>query len=71
MNGITLPRMSHDGTPGYPAPEIACSVVIVTLFRPNGRRGASAIDSTTVEQLGLVTMRPFQPRAAWTFSSPR
>src|SRR5438094_200929 len=29
MNGITLPRMSHDGTPGYPAPEIACSVAVL------------------------------------------
>ena len=72
MNGMTLPRMSHDATPGYPAPEIAWSVVIMTLFKPNGRSGASAIESTTVEQFGFVTMRPFQPReAACTSSSAR
>ena len=64
MNGITLPRMSHDGTPGYPAPEMACSVVIITVFKPKVRSGASAIASTTVEQFGFVTMRPFQPRPA-------
>ena len=37
---------------------------------PNGRSGARTIDRTTVEQFGLVTMRPFQPRASgWAASS--
>ena len=71
MKGTTLPRMSHDGTPGYPAPEIACSVVMIDVFRPNCRSGASAIAYTTTTQFGLVTMRPFQPRAACAFSSAR
>src|SRR5438477_578613 len=62
MYGITLPRMSHEATPGYPAPEIACRVAMIVLFNPNGRSGASAIAWTTTAQFGFVTMRPFQPR---------
>ena len=50
--------MSSDGTPGYPAPDTACIVVTMTDRRPNCRSGASAIDSTTVEQFGLVTIAP-------------
>ena len=63
--------MSHEATPGYPAPEIACSVVIIVVFRPNCRSGASAIAITTTAQLGLVTMRPFHPLAPWASSSAR
>src|SRR2546429_5276252 len=29
-NGITLALMSMDGTPGYPAPEMACMVDAIT-----------------------------------------
>ena len=64
MNGTTLPRMSSDGTPGYPAPDTACIVETTTARMPNGRSGASAIASTTVEQFGLVTMAPGQPFCA-------
>ncbi len=54
--------ISMDGTPGYPAPEMACSVVVMTRVMPNGFSGPSAMVSTMVEQLGLVTIWPFQPR---------
>jgi hypothetical protein len=39
------------------------------LFNPNCRSGARAIAITMVAQLGLVTIRPFQPRAAPCASS--
>src|SRR5579871_5992266 len=62
MNGITLALMSMEGTPGYPAPEIACMVVTITRRMPNGFSAASAITRTMVEQLGLVTIAPPHPR---------
>ena len=72
MNGTTLPMMSSDGKPGYPAPETACSVVTMADRSPNWRNGASAIVSTTVEQLGLVTIPPRHPWArAWAGKSPK
>ena len=37
-------------------------VVAITRWMPNCFNGASAIVSTMVEQLGLVTIWPFQPR---------
>ena len=40
MNGMMFPRMSHDGTPGYPAPEMACRVVTIVFSMPNWRSGA-------------------------------
>ncbi|MGC4082632.1 MAG: hypothetical protein QM736_11105 [Vicinamibacterales bacterium] len=61
---MMLPRMSHEGTPGYPAPEIACSVVTIVFSMPNWRSGASAIVIATVEQFGLVMMRPAHPCAS-------
>ena len=61
MNGTTLPKMSSDGTPGYPAPDTACIVDTITARMLNGRSGASAIASTMVEQFGFVTMAPLQP----------
>ena len=64
MKGTTLPRMSSDGTPGYPAPDTACIVDTTTARRSNSRRGASARASTTVEQFGFVTIAPGQPRCA-------
>src|SRR5687767_6112790 len=60
MNGTTLPRMSSDGTPGYPAPDTACIVDTITDRTLNCRSGANAIASTIVEQLGLVTIAPDQ-----------
>ena len=60
---MTLPRMSRDGTPGYPAPETACSVVTMTERSPKTRSGASTIAITTVEQLGFVTIAPDHPRS--------
>ena len=62
MNGITLPMMSMEGTPGYPAPEIACIVVAITRVMPNCFSGPSPMVSPTVEQFGLVTICPFHPR---------
>ena len=34
MKGITLPRMSSEATPGYPAPLTACMVTAITVSRP-------------------------------------
>ena len=68
MNGTTLPRMSSEGTPGYPAPDTACIVETTTRLQcRTARSGASAIASTTVEQLGFVTIAPFQPLASALF----
>ena len=72
MNGITLPTMSMEATPGYPAPEMACMVVAITRVMPNGFSGARPMVSTTVEQFGLVTICPFHPRArCWPGTSFR
>src|ERR1035441_10877303 len=72
MYGITLPRMSMEGTPGYPAPEMACMVLTITLVMPNCLSGPSAITRPTVEQFGLVTICPFHPRArCWPGTSLR
>ena len=62
MNGMTLALISIDGTPGYPAPEIACMVVVITCVMPNGLRGAKPITKETVAQFGLVTICPFHGR---------
>src|SRR5207253_1259774 len=69
--GLTLPRASSAATPGYPAPETACSVVTRTASTPKARaRGASASASWVAEQLGLVTMAPLHPRRRrWTSRS--
>jgi hypothetical protein len=58
MKGITLPTMSMEGTPGYPAPEMACMVVATILVMPNCLSGASPMVRTMVEQFGLVTILP-------------
>src|SRR3989441_8755336 len=59
MNGTTLSVMSRDATPGYPAPEMACSVVTTTAATPNrSASGARASAIITVEQLGFATMNP-------------
>ena len=71
MNGTTLPRMSSEGTPGYPAPDTACIVETITVWRSNARSGASDIARTTVEQLGLVTMAPLQPSGALLLGQDR
>src|SRR2546430_4707319 len=56
--------MSSDATPGYPAPDTACSVVAATASTPKrAASGARASASMTVEQLGLVTMKPAPARA--------
>ena len=62
MYGTTFAVASMDATPGYPAPERACMVVTSTRVMPNGFMGPSAMVSATVEQFGLVTISPFQPR---------
>jgi hypothetical protein len=65
MYGITLPRMSNDGTPGYPAPETACIVVMKICSMPNAAcSGASAIAAPVAAQLALVTIAPRHPRRA-------
>ena len=48
----------------FPAPEIAWSVVSITVLSLNWRSGASAMHRTTVEQFGLVMIRPFHPRVS-------
>src|SRR3954470_20434098 len=63
MKGTTFPTMSMDETPGYPAPETACIVETRTERMPKRDRGARAMVRTIVEQFGLVTIAPFQPRA--------
>src|SRR2546429_380682 len=47
---------------------MACSVVAITLAMPNGFSAARPMVRTMVEQLGLVTICPFQPRS---FCGPR
>src|SRR5438067_1750329 len=55
MNGTTLSVMSSDATPGYPAPEMACSVVAATATTPNrAASGARASAIITVAQLGFA-----------------
>src|SRR6266851_4727006 len=67
MNGKTLSVMSIAGTPGYPAPEIAWSVVTTHASTPNSRwSGASASAIPIAEQLGLVTRKPFSVRPSST-----
>lgn len=62
MFGTMLSRMSRDETPGYPAPEIACIVVIMTHSRgPKAfSRALRGIETPVVEQFALVTMNPFE-----------
>ena len=43
---------------------MACMVVTTTRVIPNGFSGPSAMANTTVEQFGLVTIWPLQPRFA-------
>ena len=59
MNGTTLPRMSSEATPGYPAPLTACIVVTNRLSMPN--RSSNGFNTSTnpiALQFGLVTMYP-------------
>jgi hypothetical protein len=65
--------MSSAGTPGYPAPLIACMLVTITALSPNRySRAASGAASITVVQLGFVTMAPGQPRLAfWKGRRPK
>src|SRR6266852_6115914 len=59
MYGITLPRMSSEATPGYPAPLTACMVTAITVSRPKAcSSGANASTSPIAEQFGLVTTNP-------------
>ena len=73
ISGTTFPRMSSEGTPGYPAPETACIVVTKTCSRPKlSMSGASAIARKIVEQFAFVTMAPVQPRRlCWCGTSER
>lgn len=62
MFGTMLSRISKEETPGYPAPEIACMVVIMTHSRgPKAfSRALRGIETPVVEQFALVTMNPFE-----------
>ena len=62
MNGITLPMMSMEARPDNPRRRWPACVVAMTRVMPNCFSGASAMVSTMVEQFGLVTICPFQPR---------
>src|SRR6266542_2183092 len=57
MKGMTLPIMSSDATPGYPAPDTACSAVTISVSTTNfwwsGARASAAI---VAAQFALVTM---------------
>src|SRR5437773_1727679 len=65
MYGTTLSVMSSEATPGYPAPEIACIVVMTTASTPKRAcNGASASAIMIVEQLGLVPLNPRPGRRA-------
>src|SRR5689334_24665921 len=72
MYGTTLPTISMEATPGYPAPETACIVETITDLMPNRTKGARAMVKTMVEQFGLVTIAPCQPRFfRWTGMTER
>src|ERR1700716_938753 len=63
MYGMTVPRMSSEGTPGYPAPDTSCIVERNSCLMPNfWCSGARATAATVAEQLALVTMAPLHPR---------
>src|SRR5215210_6393851 len=73
MYGITLPIMSSEGTPGYPAPDTACIVerksCLIANFWCSGARATAA---TVAEQFALVTIAPLQPRfLRWQSIRPR
>src|SRR5660398_256182 len=57
--------MAIDETPVKPAPETACIVATLTSLSPNCMSGLSVITSTIVEQFGLVTIKPPQPRCSF------
>ena len=73
MYGTTFPRISSEGTPGYPAPETACIVETNSFSIPKARcSGTRARTSAAVEQLGLARMAPDHPRPSrWRSISAR
>src|SRR3989442_13753259 len=59
MKGTAFWVMLSEATPGYPAPEMACSVVAATAATPNrAASGANASAIITVAQFGFATMNP-------------
>ena len=57
--------MSSEGTPGYPAPDVACKDTAMTVSRPKAScRAFKAIVMPVEVQLGLVAMKPVHPRSA-------